>query len=311
NVISHPLFRSGKAKTTFIDSTPELFRFPYLRDRGNKTMKYIGEITVNGFPGIEKREKRYFEEARLPKNLETFDLLTPKNILDNKGPEAVSRWVKERKAPLLTDTTFRDAHQSLLATRLRTHDMIKVASQTEKALPQLFSSEMWGGATYDVSYRFLTEDPWERLLAMRKAMPNTLLQMLYRVSNVVGYTNYPDNVLIEFINEAAKQGIDVFRIFDSLNWIPQMEKSIEAVRDAGKIAEATICYTGDINDSSRVKYSMKYYKDMAKELEAAGAHIIAIKDMAGLLKPQASYRLISELKDTVDLPIHLHTDVPS
>src|SRR5699024_8416054 len=248
-----------------------------------------------------------FEEARLPKNLETFDLVTPKNILDNKGPEAVSRWVKEHKAPLLTDTTFRDAHQSLLATRLRTHDMIKVASQTEKALPQLFSSEMWGGATYDVSYRFLTEDPWERLRAMRKAMPNTLLQMLFRGSNAVGYTNYPDNVLVEFINEAAKQGIDVFRIFDSLNWIPQMEKSIEAVRDAGKIAEATICYTGDINDSSRVKYSMKYYKDMAKELEAAGAHIIAIKDMAGLLKPQASYRLISELKDTVDLPIHLHT----
>ncbi len=308
NVVRHPQFRSGDAKTIFIDTTPELFEFPRTRDRGNKTMKYIGEITVNGFPGIEKQTKRFFDEPRMPKKLERVEnLVTAKNILDTKGADAVVEWIKEQKNVLLTDTTFRDAHQSLLATRVRTHDLAKIAGKTEEAMPQLFSSEMWGGATFDVAYRFLTEDPWERLRILRKKMPNTLLQMLFRGSNAVGYSNYPDNVLVEFINEAAHQGIDVFRIFDSLNWIPQMEKSIQAVRDAGKIAEATICYTGDINDASRPKYSLQYYKDMAKELEALGAHTIAIKDMAGLLKPQASYRLISELKDTVDVPIHLHT----
>lgn len=308
NVVRHPQFRSGDAKTIFIDTTPELFEFPRTRDRGNKTMKYIGEITVNGFPGIEKQQKRFFDEPRMPKKLERVEnLVTAKNILDTKGADGVVEWIKEQKNVLLTDTTFRDAHQSLLATRVRTHDLEKIASKTEEAIPQLFSSEMWGGATFDVAYRFLTEDPWERLRILRKKMPNTLLQMLFRGSNAVGYSNYPDNVLVEFINEAAHQGIDVFRIFDSLNWIPQMEKSIQAVRDAGKIAEATICYTGDINDPSRAKYSMQYYKDMAKELQALGAHTIAIKDMAGLLKPQASYRLISELKDTVDVPIHLHT----
>ena len=217
------------------------------------------------------------------------------------------QWVKAQKELLLTDTTFRDAHQSLLATRVRTHDFEKIAAATEQALPELFSAEMWGGATFDVAYRFLKEDPWVRLKEIRRLMPNTLLQMLFRGSNAVGYSNYPDNVLVEFINEAAHEGIDVFRIFDSLNWIPQMEKSIQAVRDTGKIAEATICYTGDINDPSRSKYSVQYYKDMAKELENLGAHIIAIKDMAGLLKPQAAYRLISELKATVDVPIHLHT----
>lgn len=308
NVVRHPQFQSGEAKTTFIDTTPELFEFPRTRDRGNKTMKYIGEITVNGFPGIEKQNKRFFDKPRMPKELVQFDgIVTGKNILDTKGADAVVDWIKEQKNVLLTDTTFRDAHQSLLATRVRTRDLSKIARTTEEAIPQLFSSEMWGGATFDVAYRFLTEDPWERLRILRKKMPNTLLQMLFRGSNAVGYSNYPDNVLVEFINESAKQGIDVFRIFDSLNWIPQMEKSIQAVRDTGKIAEATICYTGDINDPSRAKYSIQYYKDMAKELEALGAHIIAVKDMAGLLKPQASYRLISELKDTVDIPIHLHT----
>ncbi|MCD5002440.1 pyruvate carboxylase [Enterococcus saccharolyticus] len=308
NVIRHPQFRSGDAKTIFIDTTPELFKFPRTRDRGNKTMKYIGEITINGFPGIEKQPKRFFEDPRMPKKLAHVDnLVTAKNILDTKGADGVVEWIKEQKNVLLTDTTFRDAHQSLLATRVRTKDIARIASKTEEAIPQLFSSEMWGGATFDVAYRFLTEDPWERLRILRKKMPNTLLQMLFRGSNAVGYSNYPDNVLVEFINEAAHQGIDVFRIFDSLNWIPQMEKSIQAVRDAGKIAETAICYTGDINDSSRAKYSIQYYKDMAKELEALGAHTIAIKDMAGLLKPQASYRLISELKETVDVPIHLHT----
>ena len=309
NVVKHPTFRSGNAATTFIDTTPELFEFPRTRDRGNKTMKYIAEITVNGFPGIEKQRKKHFDLPRVPKVLETLptSIVTAKNILDTKGADAVTEWIKEQKNVLLTDTTFRDAHQSLLATRVRTTDFAKIATQTEQAIPQLFSSEMWGGATFDVSYRFLTEDPWERLRLLRKKMPNTLLQMLFRGSNAVGYSNYPDNVIVEFINEAASQGIDVFRIFDSLNWIPQMEKSIQAVRDAGKIAEAAICYTGDINDPSRAKYNVQYYIDMAKELQALGAHTIALKDMAGLLMPQASYRLISELKSAIDIPIHLHT----
>lgn len=308
NVINHPEFQSGDAKTTFIDNTPGLFEFPKLRDRGNKTMKYIGEITINGFPGIEQSKKKYFEAPRIPKKLETLDnFRSAKNVLEEEGAEALSAWIKGRKELLLTDTTFRDAHQSLLATRVRTKDFSKIADLTEKAMPQLFSAEMWGGATFDVAYRFLNEDPWKRLRMIRELMPNTLLQMLFRGSNAVGYSNYPDNVLVEFIKEAAAQGIDVFRIFDSLNWVPQMEKSIQAVRDTGKIAEAAICYTGDINDPMRDKYTVQYYKNMAKELENCGAHIIAIKDMAGLLKPRAAYRLISELKDTVDLPIHLHT----
>lgn len=308
NVIHNPIFQSGAAKTTFIDETPQLFEFSNTRDRGNKTMKYIGEITVNGFPGIDQKAKPFFDAPRLPKSIvETKSFVSAKNILDQSGAEAVVDFVKQQKQVLLTDTTFRDAHQSLLATRVRTHDLVKIANLTEKALPQLFSSEMWGGATFDVAYRFLNENPWERLRKIRQEMPNTLLQMLFRGSNAVGYSNYPDNVIIQFIQEAAKQGIDVFRIFDSLNWLPQMEKSILAVRESGKIAEAAICYTGDIDDQSRSKYNVDYYKNMAKELQHAGAHIIAIKDMAGLLKPQAAYRLISELKSTVDLPIHLHT----
>ncbi|MBV7390277.1 MULTISPECIES: pyruvate carboxylase [Enterococcus] len=307
NVISHPVFQSGNAKTTFIDNTPELFEFSRIRDRGNKTMRYISQITVNGFPGIEKQEKRFYEKPRLPKHLEKREIITAKNILDTRGADAVNDWIKQQNNVLLTDTTFRDAHQSLLATRVRTTDIFKIAEKTSEAIPELFSSEMWGGATFDVAYRFLSEDPWKRLKLLRKAMPNTLLQMLFRGSNAVGYSNYPDNVIEGFIKEAAERGIDVFRIFDSLNWIPQMEKSIQAVRDTGKIAETAICYTGDILDDNRAKYNVEYYTNMAKELEKLGAHIIAIKDMAGLLKPQAAYRLVSELKAAVDLPIHLHT----
>lgn len=309
NVIHNKVFQSGNAKTTFIDNTPSLFEFSSTRDRGNKTMKYIGEITINGFPGIDKKAKPFFEVPRVPKEIITQnkEIVTAKKILDKEGPQAVSKWVQEQQAVLLTDTTFRDAHQSLLATRVRTHDIEKIAAQTQFAIPQLFSSEMWGGATFDVAYRFLNEDPWERLRKIRQQMPNTLMQMLFRGSNAVGYSNYPDNVIQAFIKESAKQGIDVFRIFDSLNWTAQMEPSIQAVLDTGKIAEAAICYTGDINDPLRSKYDIHYYKQMAKDLESLGAHIIAIKDMAGLLKPQAAYRLISELKDTVDVPIHLHT----
>ena len=309
NVIHNEVFQSGNAKTTFIDNTPSLFEFSSTRDRGNKTMKYIGEITINGFPGIDKKEKPFFEVPRVPNKIERSNqkIVTAKDILDKEGPKAVSKWVQQQQSVLLTDTTFRDAHQSLLATRVRTHDIEKIAAQTQLAIPQLFSSEMWGGATFDVTYRFLNEDPWERLRKIRQQMPNILMQMLFRGSNAVGYSNYPDNVIQAFIKESAKQGIDVFRIFDSLNWTAQMEPSIQAVLDTGKIAEAAICYTGDINDPLRSKYDIHYYKQMAKDLESLGAHIIAIKDMAGLLKPQAAYRLISELKDTVDVPIHLHT----
>ncbi|MBO0444651.1 pyruvate carboxylase [Vagococcus fluvialis] len=308
NVISHPTFKSGHAITTFIDESPELFEFPRVRDRGNKTMKYISEVTVNGFPGIQKEKKIYHTNPRIPQIIQTEPkILTAKNILDAKGANAVVEHIKNTDEVLLTDTTFRDAHQSLLATRVRTTDLKQIARETEQAIPELFSSEMWGGATFDVAYRFLNEDPWIRLKKLRKLMPNTLFQMLFRGSNAVGYQNYPDNVLKEFIDVAASEGIDVFRIFDSLNWLPQMEKSIQYVRDAGKIAEGTICYTGDVMDKNRAKYDIAYYVEMAKELEKMGAHIIAIKDMAGLLKPQAAYHLISELKATVDVPIHLHT----
>ncbi|WP_161879431.1 pyruvate carboxylase [Alkalibacterium sp. MB6] len=308
NVLKHQTFSSGKATTRFIDETPELFEYSKLRDRGNKTLRYIGNVTVNGFPGIGKVEKRAFKEPRMPQKLilPDKDLVYPKHILDKEGPDAVVSWMKDQHSVLMTDTTFRDAHQSLLATRMRTKDMLAIAEETERAIPELFSVEMWGGATFDVSYRFLTEDPWERLKKLRKKMPNTLFQMLFRGSNGVGYENLPDNVLEEFIKLAAQNGIDVFRIFDSLNWLPQMEKSIQYVRDQNKIAEATICYTGDLNDPNETKYTLDYYKRMAKSLESMGAHILAIKDMAGLLKPHAAYRLIGELKNTVRIPIHLH-----
>ena len=308
NVIHHDDFLTGTAKTTFIDTTPELFKFPKESNRGNKILKYISEITVNGYPGIPQ-ETKAFER---PTYIETLKSVskpekTAKQLLDEKGADAVSKWVLEQEKVLLTDTSFRDAHQSLMATRMRSIDLIQAAQQYEAAVPQLFSAEVWGGATFDTAYRFLTENPWNRLEKIRKAMPNTLLQMLLRGSNAVGYSNYPDAVIRSFILEAAATGIDVFRIFDSLNWLPQMEVSIQAVRDAGKIAEATMCYTGDLLNPMQTKYTLEYYKQFAKDLEKAGAHMIAIKDMAGLLKPQAAKQLITTLKESVDIPIHLHT----
>src|SRR5699024_9206700 len=230
-----------------------------------------------------------------------------KQILEQHGPDGLAKWLKEQNEVMLTDTTFRDAHQSLLATRVRTKDLLKIAEPTARLLPNLFSVEMWGGATFDVAYRFLKEDPWERLLKMREKMPNVLLQMLLRASNAVGYKNYPDNLINQFVEKSAEAGIDVFRIFDSLNWIDGMRPAIQAVRDNNKIAEATMCYTGDILDSSRSKYDLAYYTNLAKELEASGAHILGIKDMAGLMKPEAAYQLISSLKETLDIPVHLHT----
>ncbi|MEK5071266.1 pyruvate carboxylase [Sporosarcina sp. FSL K6-1508] len=308
NVVKHKNFLTGNYNTSFIDTTPELFLFPNRKDRGTKMLNYIGNVTVNGFPGIGKQSKPLLHPVRKP----TVDLLAPpkpgtKQILDERGAEGLIKWIKEQDDVLLTDTTFRDAHQSLLATRVRTSDMTSIAAESARLMPDLFSYEMWGGATFDVAYRFLKEDPWDRLLKLREQIPNVLFQMLFRGANAVGYTNYPDNVIREFVKKSAEAGIDVFRIFDSLNWIKGMEVAIDATREAGKIAEAAICYTGDILDDSRAKYTVGYYKEMAKELESAGAHILAIKDMAGLLKPEAAYRLVSELKATVDIPIHLHS----
>ncbi len=308
NVVTHEKFLSGAFDTSFIDTTPELFHFPVRQDRGTKLLSYIGNVTLNGFPGVEKQSKPIFVQPNIPK---IDRLIVPptgtKQILDTQGADGLVQWILAQDDVLLTDTTFRDAHQSLLATRVRSHDMYQIADATARMMHQLFSLEMWGGATFDVAYRFLKEDPWERLAKLREQVPNVLFQMLLRGANAVGYTNYPDNLIREFIAESAASGIDVFRIFDSLNWIKGMEVAIDAARQSGKIAEAAICYTGDILDDTRAKYSVQYYKDMAKELEASGAHILAIKDMAGLLKPEAAYRLISELKETTSLPIHLHT----
>ncbi|TPE69131.1 pyruvate carboxylase [Halalkalibacterium halodurans] len=308
NVVQHRQFLSGEYNTSFIDQTPELFVFPKRKDRGTKMLSFIGETIVNGYPGLEKTKKPVFDKPPVPK----LKLSEPipdgtKQILDQHGPEGLAKWVKEQKHVLLTDTTFRDAHQSLLATRVRTYDLKQIAEPTARLLPNLFSMEMWGGATFDVAMRFLHEDPWERLLILRKKAPNVLFQMLLRASNAVGYKNYPDNLIREFVDKSANAGIDVFRIFDSLNWVEGMKLAIEAVGEANKIAEATICYTGDILDSSRPKYDLAYYKKLAKELEEAGAHILGIKDMAGLLKPEAAYQLVAELKDTVTIPVHLHT----
>ncbi|SDG93604.1 pyruvate carboxylase [Alteribacillus persepolensis] len=308
NVVQHEQFLSGEYDTSFIDSTPELFVFPKRKDRGTKMLTFIGETIVNGYPGLEQEKKPVFEQPDIPKvkQSEPFPKGT-KQILDEKGPEGLAEWVKNQQEVLLTDTTFRDAHQSLLATRIRTNDLKKIAEPTARLLPNLFSSEMWGGATFDVSMRFLHEDPWERLLLLREKMPNVLFQMLLRASNAVGYKNYPDNVIKEFVEKSANAGIDVFRIFDSLNWIEGMKLAIHEVREQDKIAEAAMCYTGDILDSSRDKYDLTYYKNVAKQLEDEGAHILGIKDMAGLLKPEAAYQLISELKGSIDIPIHLHT----
>ncbi|MEK3800137.1 pyruvate carboxylase [Peribacillus sp. FSL H8-0477] len=307
NVVKHEKFCSGEYDTSFIDSTPELFTFPVRKDRGTKMLSYIGNVTVNGFPGVEQQKKPVFDYPAVP---ETKSIITKdgsKQILDQHGADGLINWIKAQNEVLITDTTFRDAHQSLLATRVRTSDLLQIAEPTSKLLPNLFSMEVWGGATFDVAYRFLKEDPWDRLLSLREKVPNVLLQMLLRASNAVGYKNYPDNVIREFVDKSANAGIDVFRIFDSLNWVKSMEVAIDAVRQSGKVAEAAICYTGDINDPSRRKYNIDYYKNMAKELENQGAHILAIKDMAGLLKPESAYRLISELKETISIPIHLHT----
>ena len=309
NLLKHPIFLSNEYTTKFIDTTPDLFQFNRRRDRGTKVLTYIADITVNGHPETAGRAKPP-AEVKAPK-APKVSLEAPKpgtrNLLEEKGAKAVADWMLAQKRLLLTDTTMRDGHQSLLATRMRSIDMIKVAPAYAQMLPELFSVECWGGATFDVAYRFLQECPWQRLRDLRTAMPNLLTQMLLRASNGVGYTNYPDNVVQAFVKQAAETGVDVFRVFDSLNWVENMRVAMDAVVESGKICEAAICYTGDILDPNRAKYDLKYYVGMAKELEAAGAHVLGLKDMAGLLKPAAARVLVKALKDELSIPVHFHT----
>ncbi len=309
NLLKHPTFLSNRYTTKFIDTTPDLFVFSRRRDRGTKVLTYIADITVNGHPETVGRPKPP-AEVRAPRPPRVGAEHPPygtRNLLADKGAKGVADWMLAQDRLLLTDTTMRDGHQSLLATRMRSIDMIRVAPAYAQMLPDLFSVECWGGATFDVAYRFLQECPWQRLRDLRAAMPNLLTQMLLRASNGVGYTNYPDNVVQSFVTRAAATGIDVFRVFDSLNWVENMRVAMDAVIATGKICEGTICYTGDILDPDRAKYDLRYYVAMAKELEAAGAHVLGLKDMAGLLKPAAARALVRALKDELTIPVHFHT----
>ncbi len=310
NVIQHKTFVNGEATVNFIANTPSLFEIKLPQDRTSKIVKYLGEVIVNGNPDVKTYDKnKVFRTPKIPK----FDASASypkgtKDLLTELGPEKFSQWLKNEKIIHYTDTTIRDAHQSLLATRMRTYDMLEVAESFAKNHPNTFSIEMWGGATFDVCLRFLNESPWTRLRELRERIPNILFQMLLRGSNAVGYKAYPDNLVEKFIEKSWENGIDIFRIFDSLNWVKAMEPSINFVRNkTGGLAEAAISYTGDILDPKETKYTLKYYTQLAKDLENAGAHIISIKDMAGLLKPYAASELVLALKDTLNIPIHLHT----
>jgi pyruvate carboxylase len=311
NLIRHPAFARGEATTTFIDNTPDLFRFRAKRDRATKILSYLGDVIVNGRPDTKAKfdPKRELPEPVVP----AFELGTPpppglRNRLLEMGPEKFCAWVTKQKRLLITDTTMRDAHQSLLATRFRTHDLLAVADATAHLMPGLFSLEMWGGATFDTAMRFLQEDPWDRLDRLRAKIPNIPFQMLFRGSSALGYTNYADNVVRELVKQSAAHGIDVFRIFDSLNWTPNMAAAMETVREqSNAICEAAVCYTGDILNPKRGKYGLKYYVKMAKELVKMGTHILGIKDMAGLCRPYAAHALVKALKEEVGVPIHFHT----
>lgn len=310
NLIQHPDFISGDATVNFIQNHPELFTFSERLDRGTKMLKFLADVTVNGNPDVKvKDEHKVFEKPVVP----LYDTNIPfqkgtKDLLTELGPEGLSKWLKEEKKIQYTDTTLRDAHQSLLATRMRTHDILRAAESFAHHYPQTFSMEVWGGATFDVCMRFLKEDPWKRLEKIRKAVPNILLQMLIRGMNGVGYAAYPDNLIEKFVEKSWEKGIDIFRIFDSLNWMENVAPCIEMVRKSTQgIAEGAVCYTGDILDPKRTKYTLDYYVRLAKDMENAGAHILCIKDMSGLLKPYAAKELILALKDAVKIPIHLHT----
>ncbi|MDK3075948.1 pyruvate carboxylase, partial [Sedimentitalea sp. JM2-8] len=308
NLLKHPTFLNNTYTTKFIDETPELFQFTKRRDRGTKVLTYIADVTVNGHPEVRDRPRppAGLKLPRPPKP-RAEPVMGTRNLLEQKGPQAVADWMKAQRQLLITDTTMRDSHQSLLATRMRSIDMIRVAPAYATNLPGLFSVECWGGATFDVAYRFLQECPWQRLRDLRAAMPNVMTQMLLRGSNGVGYTNYPDNVVREFVRQAAVSGVDLFRVFDALNWVENMRVAMDAVLDAGKICEGSVCYTGDITDPDRAKYDLKYYVAAGKELRDAGAHILGLKDMGGLLKPTAAKALVRALKEEVGLPIHFHT----
>ncbi len=309
NVISHDTFRCGGATTTLIDTTPDLFKFTARRDRATKLLTFLGDVVVNGNPtakGYKPKtnpptvESPAFDPKQLPPE-------GTRQLLLRLGAKKFAEWTLKQKQLLVTDTTFRDAHQSLMATRMRSYDMIRVADALARRAPNLFSLEMWGGATFDTTMRFLHEDPWARLRELRQRIPNVCFQMLFRGSNAVGYSNYPDNVVAGFVKHSASAGMDIFRIFDSLNYLPNLKVAMEAVQDTHAICEASLCYTGDILDPRRTKYSLKYYVKLAKELEQMGAHFIAIKDMAGLCRPYAAHALVKALKNEVGLPIHFHT----
>jgi pyruvate carboxylase len=309
NLVTHASFMKGECTTRFLDETPALFQFAARKDRATRLLTFLGDLIVNGNPLVKgQRRAPGIAVAAVP----DFDqgAAPPAGMrqkLQQLGAEAFSRWILECKPLLLTDTTLRDAHQSLLATRMRTYDMLRIAEAYAQLCPQFFSLEMWGGATFDTSMRFLKECPWQRLTELRRRIPNILFQMLLRASNAVGYTNYPDNVVRAFVREAAQAGIDLFRIFDALNWVPNMRVAMDAALEAGALCEAAICYTGDMLDPQRPKYNLAYYVGLARELEKAGAHILAIKDMAGLCKPYAAEQLIRALKQEVGIPIHFHT----
>lgn len=308
-LMKHPKFVEGTCTTRFIDETPELMVFTPRKDRATKLLKFLGEIAVNGNPLVKDRVKALRREPAPTPKLEKLEKLPigTRDRWKELGTQKFAQWVHDQDELLYTDTTFRDAHQSLLATRLRTHDLLNICEAYSQNCAAMFSLEMWGGATFDTSMRFLKESPWQRLADMRELVPNILFQMLLRASNAVGYTNYPDNVVKAFVEEAAQAGMDVFRVFDALNWVPNMKVAMDAVIDAGGICEASICYTGDITNPKRNKYTLKYYVDLAKELESMGAHFLAVKDMAGLCKPNAAKQLIKALREEIGLPIHFHT----
>ena len=310
NVISNPIFQRGEARVSFIETHPELFDFRKPQDRSTRALNYLADVIVNGNPAVKnKDDSKVFRTPVVPA-FDTYSAYPTGNRdrLKELGRDKFVQWTKDQQCVLYTDTTFRDGHQSLLATRVRTQDLQKVAEGFAKSHPELFSMEVWGGATFDVSMRFLYESPWKRLEALREAMPNMLLQMLFRGSNAVGYSAYPDNLIEKFVEQSWQSGIDVFRIFDSLNWVEAMKVSMKAVRErTDALCEAAICYTGDILDPKQKKYTLQYYLDMARQLEDEGANLLAIKDMAGLLKPLAADVLVRELKKAVSIPVHLHT----
>ncbi|MGY4211439.1 pyruvate carboxylase, partial [Burkholderia sp. PvR073] len=310
NVINHPAFIAGEVTTRFIDKTPELLAFAKRGDRATKLLRYLGELNVNGNAEMNGRALPALPLPKpvLPK-LDTAVAIPAgtRDRLRELGPEKFARWMLDQKQVLLTDTTMRDAHQSLFATRMRTADMLPIAPFYARELSQLFSLECWGGATFDVALRFLKEDPWERLALLRERVPNILFQMLLRGSNAVGYTNYADNVVRFFVQQAASAGVDVFRVFDSLNWVRNMRVAIDAVGESGMLCEGAICYTGDLFDTSRSKYDLKYYVGIARELQQAGVHVLGIKDMAGICRPKAVATLVKALKEETGLPVHFHT----